>query len=74
LFRADGSEIEISASLREPSRIAEAARVTGAAPLRQGGADAGLLISLRGGVYTAHVSSASGHTGEVLVEIYEMPR
>lgn len=74
LFRSDGSPIEVSESLRDPARIAEAALRVGASPLRRGAADTGLLISLRGGVYTAHVSSASHHTGEVLVEIYEVPR
>lgn len=73
LFRSDGSAIEVAESLRDPDRIAAAASRVGAAPLRPGAADAGLLISLRGGVYTAHVGSASHHTGEVLVEIYEVP-
>ena len=74
LFRGDGSPIEVADSVRDPDRIADAARRTGAAPLRPGAADTGLLISLRGGVYTAHVSSAANHTGEVLFEIYEVPR
>jgi hypothetical protein len=74
LFRSDGSLIEVAESVRDPDRIADAARRTGASPLRREAADTGLLISLRGGVYTAHVSSASHHTGEVLVEIYEVPR
>jgi hypothetical protein len=74
LFRADGSRIEVSPTLRDPARLAGAAVRTGASPLRPGTADTGLLISLRGGVYTAHVSSASDQSGEVLVEIYEVPR
>lgn len=73
LFRGDGSEILVGESARDPDRIAEAARRTGAAPLRAGAADQALLISLRGGVYTAHLGSTASHTGEVLFEIYEVP-
>ncbi|MEO6004336.1 MAG: hypothetical protein ABIZ04_19505 [Opitutus sp.] len=72
LFRGDGSIIEISDALRDPDRLAEAGARMGAAPLRRDRADTGVLISLRGGVYTAQVISASHQTGEVLLEIYEV--
>ena len=72
LFRGDGSVIEISDALRDPDRLAEAGARMGAAPLRRDRADTGVLISLRGGVYTAQVVSASHQTGEVLLEIYEV--
>jgi hypothetical protein len=74
LFRSDGTPIEVSPSLRDPDRIADAAVRTGASALRRGASDAGLLLSLRGGVYTAQVSSTTNKSGEVLVEIYEVPR
>lgn len=74
LFRGDGSMIEVGPGVRDPDRVAEAVRLTGAAPLRGGGADVAWVISLRGGVYTAQVSSADHRSGEVLVEIYEVPR
>ena len=73
LFRSDGSILEVAEILRDPVVIMEAGIRTGAAPLRPGAADAGIVISLRGGVYTAHVNSASNHAGEVMVEIYEIP-
>ena len=74
LFRADGSTIQVDDQIRDPELIADAARRTGASPLRPGALDTGMLISLRGGVYTAHVNSRSRGTGEVLLEIYEVSR
>jgi hypothetical protein len=74
LFRADGSRIEVSPTVRDPERLAGAAVRAGASPWRPGTADTGLLISLRGGVYTAQVSSVTDQSGEVMLEIYEVPR
>jgi hypothetical protein len=73
LYRSDGTVIDVSPTLSDPDHIAEAAQHVGAAPLHAGAADAGVLISLRGGVYSAHVTSAGNHAGEVLIEIYEVP-
>jgi len=74
LFRSDGSVIETAPSVRDPDLIAKVGARTGAAALRRGAADTGMVISLRGGVYTAHVRSASNQTGDVLFEIYDVPR
>jgi hypothetical protein len=74
LFRADGSTLDVADHLRDPQLIADASRRTGASPLRPAALDTGMLISLRGGVYTAHVNSRSRGTGEVLLEIYEVSR
>lgn len=48
---------------------------TGAAglPLAAGARDAGLVLTLNPGGYTAVVSGADGGTGEALVEIYALP-
>jgi hypothetical protein len=74
LFRSNGSVIETAPSVRDPDLLASVGQKTGASPLRRGTADTGMVISLRGGVYTVHVTSAGHHTGDVLVEIYEVPR
>jgi hypothetical protein len=47
-----------------------AARV-GAFPLPAGSADAGLLLDLPVGSYTAQIESADGSTGAALVELYD---
>ena len=44
--------------------------LTGAFPLTSGSTDAGLVIDLEPGAYTAVVSGENGETGVVLLEIY----
>ena len=55
------------------SDLAEVARITGASALAAGSKDAGVLLELPPGVYTAHVRGVGGATGVALVEIYEAP-
>ena len=43
----------------------------GAAPLAAGSADAALLVTLQPGAYSIEVSSVSGSTGVVLLELYD---
>jgi hypothetical protein len=45
----------------------------GAFPLPAGGGDVAHLVLFPPGAYTAHVTSASGASGEVLLECYDVP-
>jgi hypothetical protein len=48
-------------------------KLVGAAPLASASStDAGLIVTLAPGVYTAVVSGAAGGTGVGLVEVYEV--
>ncbi len=49
-----------------------AARV-GAFPLLPNAADAAIVLTLASGIYSFHVSSADGASGDVLLEIYDVP-
>lgn len=77
IFHSSGSEVvtavdpAVTAAWQGylPSQIAE--RV-GAFPLLPDGRDIAVVLSLPAGAYTAHVASASGQTGDALVEIYEV--
>ena len=53
--------------------VAAAAGATGAFAFPPGSKDAGLLLMLPAGVYTAHVSDTAGRSGNVLVEVYAVP-
>lgn len=53
--------------------LAEASLQVGAFRLPTGSADAGLLLTLPPGSYTAQVSGPDGTTGSALVEVYEVP-
>lgn len=53
--------------------IADAAKATGAFEFTAGSKDAGLLITLEPGSYSAIVSGVNGTTGAALVEVYEVP-
>lgn len=56
----------------EPDPALMAARL-GAFPLTPGAADVARVIRLPAGAYTAHVASATNQTGDILLEIYEVP-
>lgn len=51
----------------------QAAAAAGTFPLPPGSKDVSWTAYLPAGAYTAHVSSADGGTGDVLIEIYELP-
>jgi hypothetical protein len=53
--------------------LAAAAQQVGAFRLRAETADAGLLLTLPAGSYTAQVSGGEGASGTALVEVYEVP-
>ena len=53
--------------------LADAERLVGAFPLAAGGGDVVMLYQLQAGAYSAAVSASSGSTGNVLVEIYQLP-
>lgn len=52
--------------------VAQTAVTVGAFALTDGSKDAALQITLEPGVYTAHVTTASGGAGVALVEVYEV--
>lgn len=56
----------------EPDPAQIASRV-GAFPLTPGAADVVRVVRLASGAYTAHVASATNQTGDILLEIYEVP-
>ena len=60
-------------SAANAAEIRSAAQQVGAFALAEGGADSALLASLSPGAYTLQVNGASGATGQVLVEIFEVP-
>lgn len=53
--------------------IATAAQAVGAFALASGSKDSAVIVSLRPGIYTAHVSAANEQPGVAMVEIYEIP-
>ncbi len=56
----------------DPDSISDAAESVGAFPLEENSGDSGLLLNLPVGRYSVHVSSASGASGTVLTEAYEI--
>ncbi len=52
--------------------VAEASASAGAFALPPGSADAGIVLELPPGAYTAQVAGAGGATGVALVEVYEL--
>lgn len=70
VYRADGTEFPQS-SLR-PS-LSNYAHIVGAFPLTAGAGDVSVVALFPSGVYSVHVFSADGGTGDVLLEIYELP-
>lgn len=57
----------------DPAALAAAAAQAGTFPLSAGSADAGLLLTLAPGSYTAQIRGANSTTGNALVEIYSIP-
>jgi hypothetical protein len=53
--------------------VEAASRSVGAFILPRDGGDVAYLVLFPPGIYTAHVTSASGATGEVLLEFYDVP-
>jgi hypothetical protein len=75
VFGAGGSPL--FAPVSGPGAIdgpaAEAAGAVGAFPLDPTGVDVAVLTGFRSGIYTVRVTSPSGSSGEVLLEIYTVP-
>lgn len=73
---ADGHILGASATMigiPTIEELVEAARLqVGAFPLRAGAADVAYLVAFPPGAYTAQVTSASGATGDVLLEFYDV--
>lgn len=73
LFRSDGSEVSLFNPAGAVPYFPYYEQVTGAFPLGSGTDDAAALVTLPAGVYSAHASAKDGGTGDVLLEIYEVP-
>ena len=72
LFDVNGNQITANAGWGDDPWISSTGSNVGAFPLLAGSKDSALLVTIPPGVYTAHVSGASGSTGVGLVEIYEV--
>lgn len=70
VLRSPAAEVARNDNWTGAGMTAAAARV-GAFSLPGGSADAGLLIDLPGGNYTAEIGSADGSAGSALVELYD---
>lgn len=57
----------------DAAAIVAAARAVSAFTLTSGSRDACLLLDLPAGSYTAHATDTAGRSGNVLVELYEVP-
>jgi hypothetical protein len=74
VFAADGSRVEDPVyPAVYPRPVDYATARVGAFPLPLGTRDVAILYQLPEGVFSARVSSASGGTGNVLLEIYDVP-
>lgn len=62
-----------SAATTDQTNIASAAQKSGAFPYASGSKDSAIFTSLASGSYTVSISGDSGTTGEVLLEVYEVP-
>jgi hypothetical protein len=62
-----------SAATTDQTNIASAAQKSGAFPYAAGSKDSAIFTSLAAGSYTVSISGNSGTTGEVLLEVYEVP-
>lgn len=71
VFDSSGNRIQDSTT--DPLEIARATLATGAFPLKRGGADAILLLTLKAGTYTAQVSGIGQDSGLVLLDVHEVP-
>ncbi|MBI5382615.1 MAG: hypothetical protein HZA31_12000 [Opitutae bacterium] len=73
----DGAQIATndnwSVDPAQAAALTSASAQVGAFPLAAGSKDAGLLLSLPAGAYTAHIRSRDGRGGLGLVEIYVVP-
>lgn len=76
IFYADGSEMKFYPPQQDDwprLDLVPVEQAVGAFPRTTGSNDVALIFSLSSGVYTVHVSSADGGTGDVLLETYEVP-
>ncbi|MDB6167964.1 MAG: hypothetical protein JWM88_828 [Verrucomicrobia bacterium] len=73
VFRADGSQVDLAATSILSNYVALAQRLAGAFLTNVGAHDLTYLLTLPAGAYSVKISSASGQTGTVLLEVYEVP-
>lgn len=71
VIRGQAGEVGRNDTWWTSSTLAAAAVQVGAFPLPAGSTDAGILLDLPGGSYTAQVEVAAGEPGPALVEIYD---
>ncbi len=64
---------ELSYPMLSERRVFAAVVLRWAIPQNSSSLDAAVLVTLNPGTYTAQVTSASGASGFVLIEVYEVP-
>ncbi|HYD84889.1 MAG TPA: hypothetical protein VEA63_12580, partial [Opitutus sp.] len=69
LFDANNARIPLGDEWAVPA----ATQATGANPLLPDSRDAAYVVWLNPGVYSAHIFSASGGSGDVVAEVYDIP-
>lgn len=69
LFDARGASVPLTDDWLAPY----AAAATGASALPAGSRDIAHVVTLSPGIYSAHVSSADGGSGDVVAEVYDIP-
>jgi hypothetical protein len=73
LFRSDGLSVPLSAPGYLGNYLPFAVRLAGAFEIPDGTQDVTYMVRLPVGTYSAKVSSRSGQSGAVLLEVYEVP-
>ena len=73
IYSQGGTPVASSADGASLTNSGSASAMVGAFPLAADAGDAGLVVTLKPGPYTALVSSKNGATGTALLEVYEVP-
>ena len=73
IYSQGGTPVASSADGANLTNSGSASAMVGAFPLAADAGDAGLVVTLKPGPYTALVSSKNGATGTALLEVYEVP-
>ena len=72
IYNADGSPFVPPPNANLPLSASAISTRVGAFPVTAGGGDVAMVMAFRAGVYSVHVYSADGGTGDVLLEVYEI--
>ena len=69
-----GTNDDWAALAANQTEVSDAAAKTGAFAFAPGSADAAVVLDLAAGSYTCLITGAPGTTGEVILEVYRVPR